>query len=109
VGGVVEGERGTGQVKLTIRLQFDFRPSRITFVGSSDSVTVDAIRFGDRPIWAGSSGLDVEGLEEGLNSCCAVRGYELKAGTDVVVVGRVLEGDRLAVTVIGEKRLTPVD
>jgi len=96
-----------GAASIKVRLQHHFKATDITFTGSAAGAKVTSIFFGDRVVWSNSDGIDVSvfastGFLRGL-----LKGQSLRAGLDITVNGSLTGAGDFAVTLIGQKPVSP--
>jgi hypothetical protein len=96
-----------GSASVKLRLQHHFKAHDITFTGSASGAKVTSIFFGDRVVWSSSDGIDVSvfgttSLLRGL-----LKGQSLRAGLDITVNGSLTGAGDFAVTLIGQKPVSP--
>ena len=96
-----------GGASVKIRLQHDFRAQDITFTGSAAGAKVTSIFFGDRSVWSSSEGIDVTVFGSTSFLRGLLKGQSLKAGLDITVNGTMGIGGAFAVTLVGQKPVTP--
>jgi hypothetical protein len=101
----VLGAAGAASVK--IRLQHDFRAQDVTFTGSASGAKVTSIFFGDRVVWSSSDGIDVSVFGSTSFLRGLLKGQSLRAGLDITVNGSLGAAGDFAVTIVGEKPVTP--
>lgn len=96
-----------GSASVKLRLQHHFRAHDITFTGSASGAKVISIFFGDRVVWSSSDGIDASvfgstSLLRGL-----LKGQSLRAGLDITVNGSLTGAGDFAVTLLGQKPVSP--
>ena len=96
-----------GGTSVKIRLQHDFRAQDITFTGSALGAKVTSIFFGDRSVWSSSKGIDVTVFGSTSFLRGLLKGQSLKAGLDITVNGTMTIAGAFAVTLVGQKPVTP--
>jgi len=106
VGTVLSGSESltaAGAWTVTMRPQHDFRANDISFPGSSSGCEVNAVYFGDRPVWQSTDGVDVSFFASTGFIRNILDGQEIRAGLDIKVTGTLAgEGDA-KVVIVGEK------
>ena len=96
-----------GAATVKIRLQHDFRAQDVTFTGSASGAKVTSIFFGDRVVWSNSDGIDVGVFGSSSFLRGLLKGQSLRAGLDITVNGSLTGAGDFAVTLIGQKPITP--
>ena len=96
-----------GAASVKIRLQHNFRAQDITFTGSAAGAKVTSIFFGDRVVWSSSDGIDVTVFSSTSFLRGLLKGQSLKAGLDITVNGSLTGAGDFAVTLVGQKPVTP--
>ena len=96
-----------GAAAVKIRLQHDFRAQDVTFTGSAAGAKVTSIFFGDRVVWSSSDGIDVSVFGSTSFLRGLLKGQSLRAGLDITVNGSLTGAGDFAVTIVGEKPVTP--
>ena len=96
-----------GSAAVKIRLQHDFRAQDVTFTGSAAGAKVTSIFFGDRVVWSSSDGIDVSVFGSTSFLRGLLKGQSLRAGLDITVNGSLTGAGDFAVTIVGEKPVTP--
>jgi hypothetical protein len=96
-----------GAASVKIRLQHNFRAQDITFTGSAAGAKVTSIFFGDRVVWSSSDGIDVTVFSSTSFLRGLLKGQSLKAGLDITVNGTLTGAGDFAVTLVGQKPVTP--
>ena len=96
-----------GSAAVKIRLQHDFRAQDVTFTGSAAAAKVTSIFFGDRVVWSSSDGIDVSVFGSTSFLRGLLKGQSLRAGLDITVNGSLTGAGDFAVTIVGEKPVTP--
>ena len=96
-----------GSAAVKIRLQHDFRAQDVTFTGSAAGAKVTSIFFGDRVVWSSSDGIDVSVFGSTSFLRGLLKGQSLRAGLDITVNGNLTGAGDFAVTIVGEKPVTP--
>jgi hypothetical protein len=96
-----------GAASVKIRLQHDFRAQDVTFTGSAAAAKVTSIFFGDRVVWSSSDGIDVSVFGSTSFLRGLLKGQSLRAGLDITVNGSLTGAGDFAVTIVGEKPVTP--
>jgi hypothetical protein len=96
-----------GSASVKIRLQHDFRAQDVTFTGSAAGAKVTSIFFGDRAVWSSSDGIDVSVFGSTSFLRGLLKGQSLRAGLDIAVNGSLTGAGDFAVTIVGEKPVTP--
>ncbi len=96
-----------GSATVKIRLQHDFRAQDVTFTGSAAGAKVGSIFFGDRVVWSNSDGIDVSVFSSSSFLRGLLKGQSLRAGLDITINGTLPGAGDFAVTLIGQKPVTP--
>ena len=100
---------GAGANTVTIRPQFDFVASDITFNGSVGAWTITSITFGDRIVFSNATGVPIGVFGIGSFLRGLVRGAAIAAGLDIAVAANLTAStttSELPVTMVGLKRGT---
>ena len=96
-----------GAASVKVRLQHDFRAQDVTFTGSVAGAKVTSIFFGDRVVWSSSDGIDVTVFSSTSFLRGLLKGQSLRAGLDITINGSLTAAGDFAVTLVGQKPVTP--
>ena len=106
VGTVLSGNAsltGAGSWTVTMRPQHDFRANDISFPGSASGCEVNAVYFGDRPVWQSTEGVDVSFFASTGFIRNILDGQQIRAGLDIKVTGTLAGEGAAKVVIVGEK------
>lgn len=101
VGSSAKGPAGAVSVK--IRLQHDFLAQDIIVTGAPAGSKINAIFFGDQPVWAIPEGVDISVFGTGSQMRQFLAGATIRGGLDIVITGTLAAEGEMSITLTGSK------